>query len=90
MPTYIIERTVPGASELTPEQLQGIAQKSNGVVDGLGVPYTWRHSYVAGDKLYCVHDAPDADTVRRHAAEGGFPCDSVTEVAGMIGPQTGR
>ena len=90
MPTYIIERTVPGASELTPEQLRDIAAKSNAVVAGLGEPYTWVTSYVAGDKLYCVHEAESADTVRRHAKEGGFPADSVTEVKTTIGPETAK
>jgi hypothetical protein len=88
MPTYIIERDVPGASKLTSEQLQGIARKSNEVVAGLGVPYKWITSYVAGDKLYCLHEAESADVVRRHAREGGFPANNVTEVAAIIGPQT--
>ena len=64
MPTYIIEREIPGAGELTDEQLRGITQKSNDVVEGLEKPYTWRHSYVAGNKIYCVHDAENADVVR--------------------------
>ncbi len=89
MPTYIIERTVPGANMLTPEELHDISAKSNSVVAGLGEPYRWLHSYVAGDKLYCVHEAASPDVVRRHAAEGGFPVDSVTEIASTIGPQTG-
>ncbi len=88
MTTFIIERTLPGAAQLSAEQLAEIAQASNAVVDSLGVPYTWSHSYVAGDKLYCVHETDDAETVREHARRGGFPCDSVVEVAGVIGPQT--
>ena len=63
MPTFIIERTVPGASELSPDQLKDIAAKSNAVVAGLGEPYRWITSYVAGDKLYCVHEAASAETV---------------------------
>ena len=90
MPTYIIERTVPGASALTPEQLKDIAARSNAVVAGLGEPYRWVTSYVAGDKLYCVHEAESAETVYRHAREGGFPADSVTEIATEIGPGTAR
>lgn len=89
MPTYIIERTVPGANTLTAEELRDISTKSNSVVAGLGQPYTWLHSYVAGDKLYCVHEAASPEVVRRHAAEGGFPVDSVTEIVSTIGPQTG-
>ncbi len=88
MPTFIIERTVPGASELSPDQLKDIAAKSNAVVAGLGEPYRWITSYVAGDKLYCVHEAASAETVYRHAREGGFPADSVTEVKTNIGPET--
>ena len=88
MPKYLIERNIPGASKLTPEDLKGIAAKSNAVVDGLGVPYTWHQSYVAGDKVYCVHEAPDAATIYRHAKEGGFPADLVTEISATIGPQT--
>ncbi len=89
MPTYIIERTVPGANTLTTEELRDISNKSNSVVAGLGEPYRWLHSYVAGDKLYCVHEAANPDVVRRHAEEGGFPVDSVTEIVSTIGPQTG-
>lgn len=86
MPRYVIERTVPGASQLSPADLQAIAAKSNAVVAGLGEPYTWVTSYVAGDKIYCVHEAQSAEAVYRHAREGGFPADSVTEIVAVIGP----
>jgi uncharacterized protein DUF4242 len=88
MATFLIERNIPGASSLTPEQLREIAQTSNEVVEGLGVTYTWVNSYVAGDKIYCVHETDDADTVREHARRGGFPADLVVEVASEFGPQT--
>ena len=88
MATFLIERNIPGASSLTPEQLRDIAQTSNEVVDGLGVSYTWVNSYVAGDKIYCVHETDDADTGREHARRGGFPADVVVEVAAEFGPQT--
>jgi hypothetical protein len=88
MATFLIERNIPGASQLTSEQLRDIAQTSNGVVDGLGVAYTWQHSYVAGDKIYCVHRTDDAETIREHARRGGFPADVVVEVAAEIGPGT--
>lgn len=88
MPKFIIERTVPGANMLTPQELCDISAKSNAVVDGLGVPYVWLHTYVAGDKLYCVHEAENADVIRRHGKEGGFPVDSVSEVVAIFGPQT--
>lgn len=88
MPTYIIEREVPGASMLSEAELKEISAKSNEVVDNLGVPYRWVTSYVAGDKIYCVHEAEDAETIYRHAREGGFPADKVTPVAAVIGPTT--
>jgi len=88
MQRFIIEREIPGASELTSEQLVEIAQTSNAAVDSLGVPYTWVNSYVAGDKVYCVHEAEDADTIREHARRGGFPANKVTVVANEFGPQT--
>ena len=88
MATFIIERNIPGASDLTSEQLRDIARTSNDVVDGLGVAYTWKHSYVAGDKIYCVHETDDADTIREHARRGGFPADLVTPVAATFGPAT--
>jgi hypothetical protein len=81
MPTYLIEREIPGASNLTDEELRGITQKSNDVVAGLSRPYTWRHSYVAGDKIYCVHEAESAGDVLEHARCGGFPANLVSEVS---------
>jgi hypothetical protein len=88
MAIFMIERNLPGASQLTPEQLRDIARTSNEVVEGLGVTYTWRQSYVAGDKIYCLHETDDAETIREHARRGGFPADVVVEVAAEIGPRT--
>jgi hypothetical protein len=88
MATFVIERTLPGASELTPEQLRDIARTSNEVVEGLGVAYTWHRSYVAGDKIYCLHETDDPETIREHARRAGFPVDVVVEVAGEFGPRT--
>ena len=88
MKTFVIEREIPGASKLTADELKGISSKSCDVVAGLGEPYNWVQSYVAGDKIYCVHEAESADVIYRHAREGGFPADRVTEVAAIIGPQT--
>ena len=76
------ERTHPEA------ELAGISKTSNEAVASLGVPYTWVKSYVAGDKVYCVHEAEDAETIREHARRGGFPADPVAEVADEFGPQT--
>lgn len=88
MPIYVIEREIPGADKLSADELRDIAAKSNEVAAGLGTPYTWVTSYVAGDKVYCVHEADDADTIRRHSAEAGFPANQVTEVSAIIGPGT--
>lgn len=86
MPTFLIEREIPGASTLTHDELADITAKSNAVVADLGVPYRWITTYVAGDKLYCVHETADVETVMEHAQSGGFPADLVVEVAGQIGP----
>ena len=88
MATFLIERNIPGASSLTPEQLRDIAQTSNEVVDGLGVSYTWVNSYVAGNKIYCVHEAEDAATILEHARRGGFPADLVSVVVNEFGAHT--
>lgn len=90
MQTFVIERHIPGADRLTAEELKAIAAKSCDVVAALGVPYRWVTSYVAGDKIYCIHEAEDADAIRRHARDGGFPADQVTKVAAIIGPGTAR
>lgn len=86
MPTFIIEREIPGASTLTRQELADITSTSNDVVAGLDVPYRWVTSYVAGDKIYCVHETDSVDTVLEHARCGGFPADLVAEVAQELGP----
>lgn len=88
MPQYIIERNIPGAGKLSPEELKGISQKSCGVLREMGPQINWEHSYVAGDKIYCVYNAPNADMIREHAKKGGFPADAVNEVANIISPAT--
>ena len=90
MKTFIIEREIPGASQLSEDELRGIAAASNTVVDGLERPYTWLHTYVAGDKFYCVHAAEDADAVLEHAKRGGFPANVVAEVSSMLDPSSGN
>jgi uncharacterized protein DUF4242 len=84
LPTYMIEREIPGASELTDDDLRGITDKSNDVVEGLDCEYTWRHSYVAGDKIYCVHEADRPEDVLEHARRGGFPATLVSEVTAVF------
>lgn len=88
MTRFVIEREIPGAKDLSQDQLAEIAQTSNEAVASLGVPYTWVTSYVAGDKIYCVHDAEDAETILEHARRGGFPANKVTAVANEFGPHT--
>lgn len=88
MPKYMIERTIPGAGKLTPEELQAISAKSVGVIEDLRPGVQWVHSYVTDDKIYCIYNARDADIVLEHARCGGFPADLVTEVVTMIDPVT--
>ncbi|MEI6701809.1 MAG: DUF4242 domain-containing protein [Actinomycetota bacterium] len=89
MPKFLIEREVPGAGNLTPEELQAISVKSNQVICNLGPEIHWLHSYVTEDKLYCVYVAPDEDIVFEHARCGGFPANKVTRISSMIDPSTG-
>lgn len=88
MPKFVIEREIPGAGSLSAEQLQGVAQKSCGVLRTLGPQIQWLHSYVTQDKIYCVYIAPDEETVREHAQMGGFPANSVARVLRVIDPTT--
>lgn len=90
MNMYVIEREMPGAGKLTADELKGAAQKSCTVLRNLGPDITWLHSYVTGDKLYCVYLAPNEEMVREHAKEGGFPANSVKRVSTIIGPQTAK
>jgi hypothetical protein len=84
MKTFLIEREIPGAEELTDEQLRDITSTSNGAVAELEKPYKWLHSYVAGNKIYCVHQAESAEVVREHARRGRFPANLVVEVAAVF------
>jgi hypothetical protein len=88
MPKYVIEREIPGAGNLTAEQLKGISQTSCGVLSKLGPQIQWVQSYVTGDKIYCIYNAPNEEMVREHAALGGFPANSVSKVATIIDPTT--
>ena len=88
MPKYVIERDILGAGQLSPEQLKGISQTSCGVLGKMGPQIQWVHSYVTGDKIYCVCIAPNEAAVREHAQQGGFPANRVSEVTGMIDPTT--
>jgi hypothetical protein len=88
MQRFLIEREISGAGDLTEQQLAEIAQTSNAAVDSLGVPYTWVTSYVAGEKIYCLHETDDIETILEHARRGGFPANVVSVVANEFGPQT--
>lgn len=88
MPKFLIERNIPGAGKLSPDELQAIAQKSCGVLQNMGPQIQWVQSYVTGDKITCIYIAPNADMVREHAKQGGFPADSVQEVRAIIDPTT--
>ena len=88
MKTYVIERNIPGAGELTAEQLKGISQTSCSVLKEMGPKIEWQHSYVTGDKVYCVYKAENKELIEEHAKKGGFPANSVSEVKTVISPAT--
>jgi hypothetical protein len=88
MPKYVIERDIPGAGNLTAEQLQGISQKSCGVLNSLGPKIQWIQSFVTNDKVYCIYIAPNEALVREHAQKGGFPANRISEVKEVIDPTT--
>jgi hypothetical protein len=88
MPKYVIEREVPGAGNMSPEQLKGISQTSCGVLSKMGPEINWVNSFVTGDKIYCVYIAPNEEMVREHARQGGFPANAVNRVAAIIDPTT--
>ncbi|CAM4403373.1 DUF4242 domain-containing protein [Flavobacterium terrigena] len=88
MPKYVIEREIPEAGKLTPEQLKAISQTSCGVLSKMGSEIQWVHSYVTEDKIYCIYNAPNKEMVLEHAKQGGFPANSVSEVANIIDPVT--
>lgn len=88
MPKFLIEREIPGAGQLSAADLQAISQKSCGVLQAMGPQIQWVQSYVTAGKVYCVYIAPDADAVREHAARGGFPANSVTQITTIIDPTT--
>ena len=88
MPKFVIEREIPGAGAFTPEKLKEISQHSCGVLTQMGPQIQWVHSYVTGDKIYCVYNAPNEEIVREHATQGGFPANQVNMVSSIIDPIT--
>jgi len=88
MPKFVIEREIPGAGNLSPQELQAISQTSCGVLQQMGPSIQWLQSYVTGDKIYCVYIAPDEEVIRQHAQQGGFPANRVSEIKSIIDPTT--
>ena len=88
MPKFVIERDMPGAGNLTNEQLQTISQKSCSILQKMGPQIQWVQSFVTDDKVYCIYIAPDEASVRQHAQMGGFPASRVSQVRVMVDPTT--
>jgi hypothetical protein len=88
MPKFVIEREIPGIGNLSDTEMREISQKSMNVLTGMGPGIQWLHSYVTGDKLYCVYLAPDEAAVREHARRGGFPANRISAVRRLIDPTT--
>ena len=88
MPKYVIEREIPGAGNMSPQELQSVSQKSCSVLRNLGSQIQWLHSYVTGDKIYCIYIAPNEEMVREHAQQGGFPANRISEIKTVIDPTT--
>jgi len=88
MPKFIIEREIPGLGNLSDAELRETARKSVKVLKDLGPDIQWLHSYVTGDKLYCVYLAPDEALIKEHAKRGGFPATRISAVRRLIDPTT--
>ncbi|MBO9573086.1 MAG: DUF4242 domain-containing protein [Chitinophagaceae bacterium] len=88
MKTYVIERNMPGAGKLTPEQLKAASQTSCAVIKELSPKIEWVHSYVTGDKIYCIYKAESPELIMEHAKKAGLPANSISEVATVISPAT--
>jgi hypothetical protein len=88
MPKYVIEREIPGAGNLSASELKAISQKSVGILQEMGSQIQWMHSFVTGDKIFCVYLAPNEDMIREHAKRGGFPVDRISEIKSEIDPAT--
>ena len=88
MKTYLIEREIPGAGKLTPDQLKAISQTSCTVLKEMGPRIQWIHSYVTGDKIYCIYKAENIELIKEHAKKGGFPANTIVEISSVISPAT--
>ena len=90
MRRFVIEREIPKVGSFDREQLKGAAAKSNEVLAQLSPDIQWVHSYVTGDKTFCIYMAKDEAVIRKHAEISGFPANKITEVRKMIDPTTER
>jgi hypothetical protein len=90
MKTYLIERDIPDAGKLTPEQLKAISQKSCNVLQEMGPDIQWVQSYVTDNKIYCVYKAKNEELIKEHAAKGGFPANYIMEIGSIISPATAK
>lgn len=88
MPKYVIEREIPGAGNLSPQELQSVSQTSCNVLRKMGPDIQWVQSYVTADKVYCIYIAPNEEMIREHAREGGFPANRISEIKTIIDPTT--
>lgn len=89
MKKYLIERAVPGIGSLSAADLSGAASTSNAALAKLPGRVQWQHSYVAGNKTFCVYLAEDEAAIAAHSELSGFPATTITEITGMIDPTTG-
>ena len=88
MKKFIIERKLPGAGNMTVEELQAISKTSNAVITILDKPYKWIQSFVTDDKIYCIHEAESEDAIREHATCGNFPVHKIEEIKAVFDPTT--
>jgi hypothetical protein len=88
MKKFIVERKLPGAGNLTPQELKAISKDSNEVIFGLGSRYSWIQSFVTDDKIYCIHVAENENYIREHASAGNFPINTIEEIKAVIDPST--
>jgi cell division inhibitor SulA len=88
VPKYVVEREIPGAGDMSPQDLQAVSQKSCSVLQNLGPQIQWLQSYVTGDKIYCIYIAPNEEMIREHAQQGGFPANRISEIKSVIDPTT--
>jgi len=89
MKKFVIERNLPGASNLSREELQNISQTFNEVANEMETPYTWIQSFITEDKIYCIHIADSKEAIREHSKIARFPVHTINEVTTIIDPTTG-